>query len=270
MKKNLRIALAQLSVTRGNIRANLQKHIELIELAAEQHANVIVFPELSLTGYEPELLAELAFSPTDESVLALSRLATYHNMVIICGLPLKNESSTDDAQGKPYIAAAICQPSRTVSFYKKQYLHEGETAFCSPGHDNVMLSVKGNKLALAICADFNEPQHAKDAQENGADIYLVSALISHSGSEHDSQLLADIARTHHFPVLLSNFVGETGGWQAAGQNRVWDMNGDKSEKGCTVLNGILLCSLTGIDLLSSQFHPGTAWPMVEYPSAVIA
>ncbi|PMN74072.1 carbon-nitrogen hydrolase family protein [Enterovibrio norvegicus] len=270
MKKNLRIALAQLSVTKGSIRANLQKHIELIELAAEQHANVIVFPELSLTGYEPDLLEELAFTSSDESVLALSRLATYHNMVIVCGLSLQNENEAGETQGKPYIAAAICQPSRTVSFYRKQYLHEGEATFCARGKDNVMLSVKGNKLALAICADFSDPQHAKDAQEAGADIYLVSALISQNGYEHDSQLLADIAKTHRFPVLLSNFVGETGGWETAGQNRVWDINGGKSEKGCTILNGILLCSLTGNEVLSSQFHPGTARPMVEDPLTVIA
>lgn len=270
MKKNLRIALAQLGVTDSNIRANLQQHIELIELAAEQHANVIVFPELSLTGYEPDQLDDLAFTPEDESVLALSRLATYHNMVIICGLPLKNESDNDDTYGKPYIAAAIFQPSRTVSFYKKQHLHEGEANFCTPGQENMMLSVKGNKLALAICADFIHPLHAQEAKDGGADIYLVSALISSNGYEQDSQLLSGIARTHQFPVLLSNFVGETGGWQTAGQNCVWHRNGEESDKGCTSLNGILLCSLIGKELLSAHFHAGTATTILEDALNVIA
>jgi predicted amidohydrolase len=83
-----------------------------------------------------------------------------------------------------------------------------------------------NLIALAVCADFTQPQHQKDAKAENADVYLVSALISKGGFSEDEKILSNIATQLHIPVLLANFIGETGGWDAAGKSGAWDRKGN--------------------------------------------
>jgi predicted amidohydrolase len=56
----MKLAVAQTRPIKGNIAANLENHRKMIEIAASKGANVLIFPELSLTGYEPELSKDLA------------------------------------------------------------------------------------------------------------------------------------------------------------------------------------------------------------------
>ena len=65
LKSSVTISLAQVPVVKGNLVENLANHLEMIELSSNLRANVVVFPELSLTGYELELVQELACNPSD-------------------------------------------------------------------------------------------------------------------------------------------------------------------------------------------------------------
>ena len=70
------IALAQLKSICGDIDANIGKHLSFIEKAAEFKSNLIVFPELSLTGYEPTLAKELALNYKTENFYRYKKLLT--------------------------------------------------------------------------------------------------------------------------------------------------------------------------------------------------
>ena len=61
----MKLIAAQISATPGDVEKNLAQHIDAIHAAASQGADAVVFPELSLTGYEPELAGGLAMAPTD-------------------------------------------------------------------------------------------------------------------------------------------------------------------------------------------------------------
>lgn len=213
MKKGeITIGLAQLPVAKGAVAENLATHLTYIQHAARLGADVVVFSELSLTGYELELLEQLAMPKSAETFSTLSAAAVAHNIVVIAGCPLLNESS------KPHIGAVICFPSGELDFYAKQHLHKGEDVYCSVGTESYLFTVNGSRIALAICADFANPTHAEVAAAQQADLYVASALISEAGYEPDAQLLAAMAKRHQFPVLLANHISNTGGWQTCGKS----------------------------------------------------
>ncbi|GAL32255.1 hydrolase [Vibrio maritimus] len=232
-------AIAQTNTLDLCIQNNVLNHIELIKQASEGGAELVVFPELSLTGYALPKLNSIAMKEDDDSLCQLSHAAQAHNIDVIVGCPLE---VTDN---KPAIGAAYFSRQGQMERYGKQYLHQGEAKWCSPGSKSFVFELNGLKLALAICADFCNPQHAIDALELGADMYLVSALISRSGYDADSEILSSIAKRHHFPVVLSNHVGQTGGWECAGKSAVWDADGKRVATAASDKQGLLIVRFDG-------------------------
>lgn len=231
------IALAQLLVSKAAVEENLQTHLAYIERAAALGANVVVFPELSLTGYELALLSQLAMHRNDAAFTALTAAAVASNTVVIAGCPLYNPN------GKPYIAAVICFPNGEHTFYLKQHLHEGEDVYCVSGHESGLINVNGTRIALAVCADFTHPSHSAIAAAQQADVYLASALISPGGYAQDAELLADIAQRHQLPVLLANHVSITGGWQTCGNSGGWNAAGELTITANGTQPSLVLCRI---------------------------
>lgn len=215
----LTIALAQSASERGNIEENVSRHQRLIALAVKSHARVIAFPELSLTGYEPDLAANLAFTLVDERLYPLKALAAKHRMVILVGAPYKGELGL-------HIGTFLLFPDGSVSLYTKRYLHPGEEKFFVSGAENPFIQIGREKIAIAVCADLANPQHAEDAAKAGCTLYLVSAFISPGGYETDANILKGYAQKHHMEVLLSNYSGTSGGIESAGRSAGWLSNGD--------------------------------------------
>ena len=235
MSKPLTISLAQLPVVKGDLSANLAIHLNAIAQAASQGADLVVFPELSLSGYELEMAEQLAVAEQADNFAALSAAAVQHKVMLIAGCPLRGK-----AGAKPMIGAVICFADGKVEFYAKQYLHPGEQQYCSPGHQDYLFSLKGQRIALAICADFAAPEHSLKARQKGADIYLVSALISGSGFIDDAKILSEIAAKQQFSVLLSNHISTTGGWATCGNSSIWNRTGEligcsQSSRSCLLL-----------------------------------
>lgn len=245
----VRFALAQHKVVKGNIEENLSLHKKFCSDAARLRADIITFPELSLTGYEPSLLGQLAIDTSSNLVQELSQSAVSNGITVIAGCPIKS------GQSKPYIGAIICHPRGEVDFYSKQYLHQGESDYCIAGIENYFFNVNQIKIALAVCADFTEPRHQSDALTEKAGVYLVSALISKGGFSQDSELLSHIATKIKAPVLLSNFLGETGGWDTAGKCSVWDKEGNTVVQGSHCEEGLTLCTFESGVFHDVSFRP---------------
>lgn len=241
------ISLAQLPIVRGELDGNLAHHLYMIKRASRYNADVIVFPELSLTGYELDLAAKLAFSPDPANFKELSKAAIENKIIVIAGCPLN-----DHHLSKPVISSVICFPNGSVQFYSKQYLHPGEEIYCSSGITDYFFKVNGYQVALAICADFTKPEHSQRARKLGADIYLVSALISDNGFATDSKILSDIASEHGFPVLLSNHISVMGGWETCGNSSVWNSLGKLVIRAHSKENGLVMCTIRGHDIESTQ------------------
>lgn len=243
-------ALVQCPAVKGRIDLNLQNHLKYVALAAENGADIVVFPELSLTGYEPELASDLALDTSADAdpVMLLSEAAQTQGVIVVSGSPLQSDGT------RPYIGALISYPSGKTELYRKQHLHPGESDYFIAGNESCFISYKGQQIALAICADFCNPDHAADAKAASADAYLCSVLISENGFALDSQLLQSRALESGFPVLMANYSGETGGWKSSGKSRVWSSDGEVIAASENSESALVLCTLSNAKVTGKVLH----------------
>jgi predicted amidohydrolase len=218
--ENFTFALAQSASVPGDVRTNVAEHVRWIEAAAAQGVQLLVFPELSLSGYEPALAQQAAIEEDDPALRPLRVASLMTGVTVIAGAPLR-----DTAGGKPFIAALIFQPDGEVIVQCKQHLHPGEDAAFQaaqhPGQLGRTLEMQGQRIALAICADFSHASHAAAAAQAGATLYIASALVSEGGYAADAAMLEGYARSHPMAVALANHGADTGGWKSAGKSALW-------------------------------------------------
>lgn len=213
------IAAAQTKPVKGDIEKNIANHLVLIKLAIANNADAVFFPELSITGYEPELAKELATEASDKRFEIFQHTANDNAIAIAIGLPLKRENGIE-------IGIAIFQPQQLPQTYSKQYLHSSETPWFVNGEGQVFLNIKNEVVTPAICYELNEPAHAEAAINNGAQVYMACTVNSFNGIDKDLNRLAAIAGNYKIPVLMSNCVGVTGAYNCAGKTSAWDANGN--------------------------------------------
>ncbi|MBZ4033310.1 carbon-nitrogen hydrolase family protein [Flavobacterium sp. 17A] len=238
------LATAQTKPKRGDISSNLLNHYKLIELAVQNGANLIAFPELSITGYERENAAALTFTKDDYRIDHLKELAARHNIIIVAGAPILIESEM-------FIGEFVISPDDSVSIYTKQFLHEGENEFFKSSFDyNPMVRIEDQNISFAICADIDNPLHAESAAKNNTDIYIASIFFSPNGISNAYIDLQNYAQKHKMNVLMSNFSGESWGSPSAGQSAFWNNKGELVAQMNDSDSGLLLVEKQGDDWTS--------------------
>lgn len=215
----MRIAVAQLQPTKGDITKNIEKHKTIILEAAAKKVDIIVFPELSLTSYEPELAKELALDLEDERLTVFQKLSNKHKIRIGLGAPTKNERGI-------CISMLIFQPNHPRKIYSKKYLHADEEPYFVSGETESIILVNHTKIALAICYEVFVSAHAENACTNGAIIYLTSVAKSQTGIEKAYERLPEIAQKYQMPVLMANCIGPCDNFVGAGQTAIWGKEGN--------------------------------------------
>lgn len=220
MEQSLAIAAIQSISIKGDIAENIERHIRLARVAARHGATFVLFPELSLTGYELAIAHEVAIGCNDPRLGDLRLLAKESGLTIVVGAPIVADS------GHLHIGALTFKPNGELSVYTKQYLHSGEAEVFMPGAGGALVDLDGTKIALAVCADISQAAHAEQAARDGASVYAASVLITDNGYETDSGLLRQYAANHRMPVVMANHGAATGGWNSAGRSAIWDDAGN--------------------------------------------
>jgi predicted amidohydrolase len=217
---DLDICAAQYCSIAGDISANIDRHAQAMQSAGDQGVKFLLFPELSLTGYEPSLVGNLALTADAELLQPLRVLARQLAMTTVVGIPLRQDGAEEILIG----ALVFCADGSQIT-YTKQHLHPGEEVVFGPGRGGPLVTVGTEQIALSVCADFSHATHAQAAGQAGAGIYAASVLISDNGYEHDSGLLQGYAGQHAFGVLMANHSGPSGGWTCAGRSAFWSPDG---------------------------------------------
>ena len=216
----LTLAAAQSVSIAGDVHANIQQHLRLMRAAAEQGVQLLVFAELSLTGYEPSLAASLAIDPEDPVLAPLREMARELRLTAVVGMPIRLA-----AQAGVLIGALVLGADGSLAVYTKQHLHPGEEVAFVPGQGGAALQWGEDRIALAVCADFSHASHPRAAAESGANVYAAGVLISEGGYATDSALLQGYAVEHGMLVLMANHGGPSGGWACAGRSAIWSAEG---------------------------------------------
>ena len=214
------IAAAQSTSIPLDIAANVLEHLRFIEAAADLGVQWLVFPELSLTGYELVAMPELVLHAEHMLLAPLCEASRRTGMAMTVGAPVDANSTL------PAIGAITLRPDGQHSVYRKFHLHEGEKAFASPGLAAVHLQTIGaTRIASAICADTNAPSQAASAAQAGADVYAAGVLTSETGYAAEAPLWQGYARDHRMAVVIANHGGPSGNYVSAGKSAIWDADG---------------------------------------------
>jgi predicted amidohydrolase len=214
----MNIGIAQIRSITGDIQVNLDKHKQLIHLAIAHRANIIVFPELSLTNYAPKLAKKLAIEIDDPRLDCLQTISDAHSIVIGAGAPV-------NIHQKIYISMILFQPKKQRQAYFKQYLHPDEEKFFASRANTIDFLGAQKNMALAICYELSVPEHAENAYSHGAQIYCASVAKTVPGVEKAILRLAEIANQYSMITFMSNCVGELEGGLAGGRSSVWNNRG---------------------------------------------
>lgn len=140
----MKISVAQIRPTRGDITENILTHKKMIGTAVVHQTDAIFFPELSLTGYEPQLAKELARSPEDKIFEEFQKISNDNSITIGVGLPIRANSGI-------HISMLIFQPNTLRQTYAKQQLHSDEFPYFIGGNRQIILTINDKKIAPAIC-----------------------------------------------------------------------------------------------------------------------
>lgn len=229
----MKICLAQTRPVKGDIQRNIENHKKLIELAISHGSDLVVFPELSLTGYESRLAEALAMDQHDGRLDVFQRISDGKQVTIGVGAPTKSD-------GGVCISMFLFQPQKERQTYSKKYIHADEEPFFVSGESFTDFEVNKTRIALAICYELSVPVHAENAFRSGAKIYIASVAKSQSGVERASKRLADIASNYAMTVFMANCIGPSDGFEAAGQSAVWDDKGQLLGQLNDVDEGILM------------------------------
>lgn len=230
MSQGVRIAIAQQNFLVGDIQGNAKKIIDVARRSKDElNADLVVFPELTLTGYPPEdLLLRPGF--LQRVFEALEQVATEtKDIPVLLGHPWKQ----DDAL---YNAASLLRKGKRELTYLKQCLPNygvfDEKRYFSAGSSPVVFDIAGLKCGVTICEDIWEQTPIAHAVEAGAEIILnINASPFHidKAAEREQQIGARI-KEHGLPIIYANLVGGQDELVFDGQSCVVDNKGQLTHR----------------------------------------
>lgn len=214
----MKVCVAQTRPVKGEIGKNIETHKKLINLAASKGADMIFFPELSLTGYEPKFAKKLATTQDDKRFNDFQEISDSHNITIGVGMPTKRNSDV-------LISMIIFQPRKSRQTYSKQILHSDEFPYFVSGQEQIILTAENRKIALAICYESLQPEHSESAFKNEAEVYVASVAKSANGVARAVKHYPNTAKRYSMAVLMSNCLGSCDDFESVGQSAVWNKDG---------------------------------------------
>jgi len=235
----LNLALAQINTTLGDVQANLEKHLDLLAEAKKQAADLVVFPELSLTGYVlQDLVPSVSHRPTDDDPVFKHLLKASHDLDLVVGFV------DEDSRHRFYIASAYLSSGKVVHVHHKVYLPTyglfDEGRFFAWGDSVRAFDTRFGRMGILICEDFWHASPPYLLWLDGADIMLFSSASPGRGLNEGEKLesahwVENVNRSYAnlFTCFVahSNRVGYEDGLNFWGGATVFDPNGERLAQG---------------------------------------
>ncbi|MGH8806563.1 MAG: NAD+ synthase [Noviherbaspirillum sp.] len=205
----VKVAIAQINSTVGDLAGNSKRIAEFARRAAAQGADVVLTPEMSLVGYPPEdlLLRQSFYAKTEEQFARLTaELADLRDVHVVVGHPLLQD-------GKRFNAASVIANGKVLGTYRKYDLPNDavfdEKRYFVPVDEPLVFDVKGLRFGINICEDTWSPHAPARAKAAGAQVLLVpNGSPFHMKKQH---LRYDVMRNNvsvlGLPLVYANLVG---------------------------------------------------------------
>ena len=224
----MRLALAQINPTVGDLEGNLEKIVGCAERAAALGSDLVCFPELALTGYPPEdLLLKPSFLKACRRALERLAAATRSlDLALVVGFP-------DSRQGDTYNAAAIIHRGSQLTAYRKIHLPNygvfDEKRYFQGGDCGLVLSCREVRVGVTICEDLWHPSGpvVLEACQARAELILnLSASPYHRGKRHQREEMLSVRARDNIAYFA--FINQVGGQDELvfdGSSSVFDEQG---------------------------------------------
>ncbi len=205
-----RASLAQINTTVGDLSGNREKVLRALEKARDQKSHLVVFPELTLTGYPPEDLLFKERFVTDNIKVLKSILPYTRGLAAVVGFVDR------DRDGRLYNAAAFILNKRIIHVYRKVELPNygvfDEKRYFAPGNEGAIIDFpSGPRIGLTICEDIWQTAGYVYSEYSSADVSLlinISASPYHMGKQRQREaLLKGLALKTGAVILYQNLVG---------------------------------------------------------------
>ncbi len=234
MREPLVIAATQPFCASHDVARNAQRHAATVRSAG---ARVVVFPELSLTGYE---LDAAAITAEDPRLAPIVEACAAVGATALVGAPLQGDA------GRVHIAMLAIDGAGSHVAYRKIWLGATEAERFTPGDRPAVLEVDGWRLGLAICRDTGIERHAADTAALGIDAYVAGTVKSADEAALQDERARRVATDYRVWVAVASFAGSTGGGceQAAGRSSVWTPEGVAAARAGTEIDASARATLT--------------------------
>src|SRR2546421_10357907 len=221
----MRLALAQINTTVGDLDGNRERILEAIGEASSAGADLVLLPELAVTGYPPEdLLLRPGFIRAAEESLREITLAT-HGIVALVGYP--------HLEADLHNACAVCADGEVKAVYRKRFLPNygvfDEDRYFAPARDLLLLQLGETLIGPTICEDLWQPgPPATDLAPAGAQLIAnISASPFHLCRDRErEEMFATRARDNSCFLAFCNAVGAQDELVFDGHSLVLDEEGD--------------------------------------------
>ena len=252
--QTLRVALAQLNTTVGDLEGNRALILEAARRAAAEDVDLVAFPELAITGYPPEdqLLRSAFIEAAGRSLQTLAAEAK--------GLPPLIVGCVEFDRHL-YNAAAVVHDGRVVATYRKQKLPNygvfDEDRYFQPGAETLVVDIAGVPVGISICEDAWYPGGPMTdlAVAGAAVIVNINSSPFYSGKARDRErMLATRAADNTVALVFVNQVGGQDELVFDGNSVVFDASGEIVARGASMEEDLLICDLLVEEVMQRQLH----------------
>jgi predicted amidohydrolase len=226
MEEKIKIALAQMNCKREDKTENLTKIEKTVVKAKKQAADLVIFPELSLTGYVVrDQIYELAETIPGSSTKVIENIAKKTKLYIVFGMPELSEKT----QATIYNTAVLVGPEGFIGKYRKMYLPTHsvfeEKRYFRPGYQTAVFDTVLGKIGLIICYDIFFPEVSRLTRLKGAQLIVcISASPATRRAFFETLTVARAIENTAFLAYV-NLVGIEDGLQFWGGSRLVGPNG---------------------------------------------
>ena len=253
----LRIALAQFDFLVGDVRGNVARVIETARAAQAQGADLVVFPELALSGYPPEdLLFHRGFRLQVEAGLA-EVCRGIGDIAVLVGLP--EYSGTQIYNSAALVARGAVQAMHRKSALPNYQVFD-EKRYFSAGAQPTVVDIRGVRAGLLVCEDIWEREAAQLAKSAGAELLVVcnaSPYQLHKQRDREAAARARVLEVG-LPLAYVNLVGGQDELVFDGQSFVMDASGTVTMRAPAYAEGLHLV----------EFSRGSGGALVAHPAEV--
>jgi len=238
----VRLALCQINATVGDIAGNAQRIREGMRAAAQQDAQLILFPELALTGYPPEDLLLKEHFLADAAAALRELAADMYGAVAIVGFPERAEDV--------YNAAAVLADGAVHAIYRKVYLPNygvfDEQRYFQAGPAGAIIDIDGQRIGVTVCEDIWEPgpPASEEALAGARLIVNISASPYHAGKGAERErMFAQRARDNLACIAFCGLVGGQDELVFDGHSCVIDHSGRTIARAAQFQEQMLVCDV---------------------------